>query len=137
LFGFALLDAELLRQAEGRESVNNSEIYDLGIAAVLWGDHERRHIEHLRGGKGVNVIAPTEGFDQQFILGKVGEQAKLDLRIIGGKQTIAAVGDEGSANLPAELAVDRNVLQLGSHRRRAPRRGPQRIERSVQALRGG
>ena len=36
------------------------------------------------------------------ILGKMGENAQLDLRIIGGKKQLAGRGDEGGANFAAE-----------------------------------
>ena len=49
---------------------------------------ERRHIGHMRG------------------------EAKLNLAIIGGEQDIAGFGDKGSADAPANLSADRDILQV-------------------------
>ena len=45
--------------------------------------------------------------------GDVGEDAKLDLRIVGGQQHVTRSGDEGAADAAALLGADRDVLQVG------------------------
>src|SRR5271165_973670 len=111
--GLFLVDADLLREPEGRESVDDAEVDGLGAAAVLGVNHKRRHAEDLRGGEGVDVVAAAVGFDQQRVGGEVGEQAELDLRVVGGEEQVAGFGDEGGANLAAQLGADGNVLQVG------------------------
>ena len=80
-------------------------------------DHQRRHAEHLRGREGVNVFARAIGFDQQLVAGEVRQQPQLDLRVVGVEQDVSRLGDEGGANLAAQLGANRNVLQIGIHRR--------------------
>src|SRR5581483_8165971 len=45
--GFFLLDAKLLRQSEGRQPVDDPEVYCLGSPSMLGIDHQRRHAEDL------------------------------------------------------------------------------------------
>ena len=51
------------------------------------------------------------------IVGDLGEQPQLDLRVIGGHQLVAGIGDEGAADFAAVLGADRNVLQVRIGRR--------------------
>src|SRR5207302_9460231 len=67
LFGLGGLDAEILRQPEGREAVDDAEVHYLGLAAMVGGDREWRVTEDLRGGEGVDVVAAAVSFDQQRI----------------------------------------------------------------------
>jgi len=83
LAGFALLDAQILREAEWRQAIDDSEVNHLRLATVIGGDHERRNAEDLGRGEGVNVVTAAEGFDQQRVFREVGEQAEFDLRIVG------------------------------------------------------
>ena len=80
--------------------------------AMVGSDHKRRNPEDLRGGQGVNVVAAAVCFDQQRIAGEVREQAEFDLRIIGGEQDVAGLGDEGGANVAPEFGANGNVLQI-------------------------
>src|SRR5580692_2550466 len=112
LFSFGGLDAELLRESEGREAVDDAEVYDLGLAPVVGCDHEWGHAEDLRGGQGVNVVATAVGFDEQRIARKMGEQTQFDLRIIGGEQNVTGLGDEGGADAAAEFGADGDILQI-------------------------
>ena len=83
------VDAELLGEAEGRKAVNHAEIDDFGDAAMLARLRERRDAENFLRGARVDVFAAAESFDQDGILGKMREDAQLDLRIIRGKQQAA------------------------------------------------
>jgi hypothetical protein len=60
----------------------------------------------------VNVLVVLVGAHQQRIAAEVRQQAQLDLRVIGGEQLRAGRGDEGGANLAAQLGADGNVLQI-------------------------
>ena len=58
-------------------------------------------------------IPSAEGLSERVDAGDVGEDAQLDLRIVGGEQHVAGRGDEGAADAPAFLGADRDVLQVG------------------------
>ncbi len=113
LAGLLLRDAELGRQAEGGDAVDDAEIDRLGLAP----DHRvhalDRDAEHLGGGNGVDVVAVAEGALQRLDVGDMRQQAQLDLRIVGRQQGAAFLGDEGLADLAALLGAHRDVLQVG------------------------
>ena len=48
-----------------------------------------RHAEHFRGGHGVNVESVGEGLLQLRNVGDMGEQAQLDLAVVGRDQLVA------------------------------------------------
>ena len=98
---FFLFDAELLGEAESREAVNYAEIDDFGDAAMLASLSERARRRKLPARCASGCLATAEGFDQERIAGKMGENAQLDLRIIGGKQQGAGSGDKSGANFAA------------------------------------
>ena len=77
------------------------------------------------------------GLDQQLVAGEVRQQPQLDLRVVGGEQNVAGLGDEGGANLAAQLGADGNVLQIGIDRRQPPGRRARHVERGVQAQGAG
>ena len=120
-------------EPEGREAVDDAEVDGLGAAAVLGVDFAGGHAEDLRGGEGVDVVAAAVGLDQQRVGGEVGEQAQLDLRVVGGEQQVAGLGDEGGANLAAQLGADGDVLQVGIDGREASGGRAGHVEGGVQA----
>ena len=61
----------------------------------------------------MDVDAFEEGVAQGRDVRDVGEEAQLDLRVVGGDQHVARRGDEGFADLAAFLGADRDVLQVG------------------------
>jgi hypothetical protein len=61
----------------------------------------------------VDVVAAAVGFDQQRIAREVREQAKFDLRIIGGEKNMAGLGGEGGANAASEFGADGMFCRLG------------------------
>src|SRR5580704_14700553 len=113
LLGLSRLDPEILREPECGKAINDAEVDDLGLAAMVGGDHQWRDTEDLRRGEGMDIVAAPESFDQQRIAGVVREQAKLDLRVIGGEQDVAGLNGEGGPDLAAEFGADGNVLQVG------------------------
>ena len=133
--GFLGVNPQSLREPEGRESVHDAEVHHLGAAAMLGLHHQRRNAEDLRGGEGVDVVAAAEGVDQQRVVGEMRQQAELDLRIVGGEQHAAGLGDEGGANFAAEFGADGNVLQVRVLRRQPAGGGIRRVEGGVQAAR--
>ena len=60
----------------------------------------------------MDVVAALERLDQRLVAGHVREHAQLDLRVVGGNQDVARVGDERAADLAPELGADRDVLQV-------------------------
>ena len=132
-----MVDAELLRQAEGGKAVNHAEIDDFGDAAMLGRLREWRDVENFLRGARVNVFAAAKSFDEHGIFGKMREDAQLDLRIIGGKQLKSRRGDERGANFAAELGAHGNVLQIRIGRTEAAGGGAGLRETRVQAAGDG
>jgi hypothetical protein len=54
----------LLGQAKGAHAVDQAEVDDLGVAALLAGDLIHRHAKHLGGGGAVHVQPGVEGVQQ-------------------------------------------------------------------------
>ena len=71
------------------------------------------------------------------VLGKMRQDAQLDLRIVGGKQHAARRRDERGADFAAQLGAHRNILQIRIRRAQAARRGARLAEARVQASRRG
>ena len=132
-----LLDAELLGQAKRREAVDDAEVDDLGDAAVLGRLRHGSDAEDFLRGARVDVLAGAKGFDEDRILGEMREDAQLDLRVIGGEQRPARIGDEGGANFAAELAAHGDVLQIGVGRTEAAGGRDGLAQACVQAAGGG
>ena len=89
--------------------------------------------EHLGRGRRVDVLAAREGLAQLRLAGDVGEDAQLDLRVVGREQPVPRLGDERRADLAAELGADRNRLEVRVRRREPARRGDRLVEGRVQA----
>ena len=60
----------------------------------------------------MNVIAFLKRVKHYFIARDVRQQTQLELRIIGGHQFIARLGNEGAADAAAQFRADRNILQI-------------------------
>ena len=86
---FLLVNIELLRKPERRKTVNHAEIDHLRDAAMLAGLREGRDVENFLRRARMDVFAAAESFDQHRILGKMRQNAQLDLRIVGGKKQTA------------------------------------------------
>ena len=110
------LDPQASAQAPARDAVEDREIDRLGASARIAIDLA----EHLDRGAGVDVLALREGFLQTRHIGHMRCQPQLDLRIVGGKQDMARLGDEGLADLATDLGADRDVLQVGIGRAQPP-----------------
>src|SRR5262249_54870114 len=112
LLGLGRLNAKVLRKSEGREPVHNAEVHNLGLPAMVGGDHQRRQAKHLRGGGGGDVITPPVCLHQKRIFGKMREQPQFNLRIICGQKHVPRLGGERGPNFAAQFGADRNVLQI-------------------------
>ena len=65
------------------------------------------------GDEAVDVAVGGEGFDEGFFAAVVGEDAELDLGVVGGDEEVLRGGDEGAADLAADIGFDGNVLEVG------------------------
>ena len=79
--------------------------------------------EHLCSCGRVNVLAPLECLTQLRLARHVRQDAQLDLRVVGAQQAMALLGDEGAADLAAEVGAHRDRLQV---RVQTSRAGPSR-----------
>ena len=133
---FAGRDAEALAEPVRLHPVREAVVDHLGEAALRVIHRRLVDVEHLGGGRGVNVGAALEGVDQPGVLGEVGEHPQLDLRVVGGEQSPAFLGDEGATHLATVGGAHRHVLQVRRLARDAPGRGVGLFEGGVDATVG-
>ena len=81
----------------------------------------------------MDVFAAAEGVDQGRVLREVGEDAQLDLAVVGGQQQVAGLGHEGLADAPALGGADGDVLQVRVGGRDAPGGRHRLVEGGVDA----
>ena len=119
---FVHFNAKPLRDTVGRHAVSDAigELFDL-IA------HRRSDLTQLDainfgGDRRVKVVPLGKGLAKRLVLGKMGEHPQLDLRVIRRQQYVSRRGDKSAADLPAQLAANRNILQVGRARGQAPGR---------------
>jgi hypothetical protein len=60
----AVLSMPRFGQAKAAHAVDQAEVDDLGVAALLAADLVHRHAEHLGGGGAVHVQPVVEGLEQ-------------------------------------------------------------------------
>ena len=74
----------------------------------------RRQFVNLGCRSGVDVKVLNKGVFQMLVAGERGDDAKLYLRVVGGKQRVVVVaGNEGFADFASSLGADGYVLQVG------------------------
>ena len=122
----------------GLHAVREAVVDDLGEAAL-----ERRRPSSSstsntrRRGGGVDVGAALERVDEARVLGEVREDAQLDLRVVGGEQPAAVVGDERLAQLaPARRCAPGCSAGSAPRYEMRPGRGRELVERRVDAAVG-
>ena len=91
--------------------------------------------EQLFGRDVVDVVAVAECFLELRDVGHVRGNAQLDLAVVRAHQHVAGLGDEGVADLAAELGADRDVLQVRVVRRQPPGLRAGQAEAGVDAAR--
>ncbi len=121
--GLGLGDAQALGEPEGADAVDDAVIDGLGRAAEIGADLGHRLSEHLRRRDGVDVDVVREGLFQCLDIGHVGQDTKLDLRIVGRQKKKTGSGKKSLADLAAFLGTDRDVLQVRLGRAEAAGRG--------------
>ncbi len=88
--------------------------------------------EDPRGHGAVDVVVVREGPAQGRIVGIMGQDPQLDLRIIGRQEQPARPArDERLADLAAFLGADRDILQVGVARAQPAGRRDALVERGV------
>ncbi|KAG1323019.1 hypothetical protein G6F63_013160 [Rhizopus arrhizus] len=108
----ATVDAQVAGQAERAHAVHQAEVDRLGGTTFVRGHFLQRAPEHLGGGVTVHVGALLAGAHQARVLGQVGHDPQLDLRIVGRQQLAALRRHERAADAAAVLGADRDVLQV-------------------------
>ena len=138
VLGLLAADVGARGQAEVAHPVGDPEVDHLGHRALVGGDVGRLLVEHPRGRVAVDVGVARERLLEVLVAGHVGEDAQLDLRVVGRHEhDVRAAGDERPPDPPAELGSDRDVLEVRVGRREAPGRGHRLVERRVQPPVGG
>ena len=114
------LDTQVARQTEAAHAVDEAEVDDLGIAALLARHRFGRPAEHLRGGRTVHVDTLGKGPQQRGIAADVRHDSQLDLRVVGASDHAAGRRHEGLAHAAPFGCLDRDVLQVGVVAAQAP-----------------
>src|SRR6266700_1205167 len=105
-------DAELAGESERPLPVDRGEVDRLGAGSHVRGDLVLRHVEDHRGRLAMNVPALLEGFDERRVAREMGQEAQLDLGIVGREEHGAGRSDEGAANGLAARGTHGDVLQV-------------------------
>ena len=105
-------EVQTLRQSRRTDAVDHAEVDRLGGPAHRLGDVLTLYVENLFGNERVHVAILGEGLLQLEVAAKVGQQAQLDLRIVGGQQQPAIFRQERLADLPPHFRPDGDVLQI-------------------------
>ena len=100
-------------QTESAYAVDGGEVDGLAHAALVIGDLVERHVEQPGCGDRVNVLPLAKGVKQRLLLHDVGQNAQLNLAVVGRQEQVALRGLEGLADFPPLLGANRNVLQVG------------------------
>lgn len=86
------------------DAVDNTKVDRLCLAAHLRGDKQRRHIEHLCGGVGVDVLVGVEGGNHVLVLRDVRQYPQLDLGVVGVDQlAVRLCLKEGAQAAPSSV----------------------------------
>jgi hypothetical protein len=120
------------REPEGRDAVDDPEVDHLRYRSLVLGQRDGILLEHLGGGRCVDVLSALERLAELRLARDVRKDAQLDLRVVGGEQAAARLGDERGADLAAELGSNRDRLQIGARRRQPPGRRHRLVDRRVQ-----
>ena len=117
-------NAELRRQAEGADAVNDAEVHGLGVRAALRGVTISGGTPSTSAAVRVWMSSPLRKASRARVLRHVGQQAQLDLRIVAPPSASSRPRHERRADLAAQLRPDRNVLQVGVEEESRPVAAP-------------
>ena len=105
-------DVEALRKPVGLHAVGKTVRDHLGFRAfldmnIIWCD-----VEDTCSGRGVDVVARFERFDETRILGEVGDAPEFDLVVVRDQEFVARRGHERGAEDAPPLGAHGNVVQV-------------------------
>src|SRR5690606_10238445 len=127
-------DAKVLRQAEGRTSIENAKVYFFSLAPHVRVNLFRRNLENASGCSGMNVSSRSERFNHCSVASEGRSDAKLDLGVVGRHEKIViAPRDKRLPNGTTFLRSYRDVLQVWVVRTQASRYSPRLAIVSVNA----
>ena len=110
---FFARDTQLFAEAKRADAVYDAEVDGLGIAAQVLAHLFHRDAVDFGSGGGMNVVVVGEGVNHVAVMGKGGDDAQLDLRVVGGQQDIVVVaGHKGAADFAAPFGAYGDVLQV-------------------------
>src|SRR6266550_1704924 len=112
LLRFLLGDAELAGEGERPLTVDRAEIDRLGARAHLGRDLVLRHAEDDRRGLAMDVAPLLERLHERRVPREGGEQAQLDLRVVGRQQDRAGRRHERAADGLAARGPHGDVLEV-------------------------
>ena len=110
-------DAELLREPERADPVDDAEVHGLGTVSLVAGERLGRLAQDFGRRDPVDVLAAREGILERGLLGEVGQDPELHLRVVGREQGVALAGDKRASDLASERRPDGDVLEVGADRR--------------------
>src|SRR3989449_9229168 len=128
-----LVDLRRLREPEGRDAVEDREVGALGDRPLERRPLRGRDPDPLRGRAPVDVLTTPERLDDRRIAREMGEDAELDLGVVGGDEPPALRRDERGADPPAQLGPDRDVHEVRVLRGEPPGRRHELVARRVDA----
>ena len=111
VLGLGLAHACFSGETLGTHAIDHTEVDRLAEPPFVGADLV--FVKQEAGGEGMDIIPLVEGLDQHLFPREVGEDAQLDLGIVGADQLPAFLGQEGLADPTTELGADRNVLEVG------------------------
>ena len=133
LLGFLDGDSDILGQGEGGNAVNDAKIYRFRASPHAGGHLLHRYAEDLGGGEGVDILSGAEAVDHGLVPGHVGQQAQLDLGVVGVHQHLSGGCGEHLPQLRPQLGADGDVLQIGLGGAEPPGGGDGVLEGGVDA----
>ncbi len=131
--GLIAEDADVLRQGEFRDPVDNAEVHGLGMAALEGRHRLRGHAEYLGRGGGVDIRAGAEGLLHGLVPGNMGKDPQLNLAVVRVHQDAAGFRHEHLPDFRPQVRADGDVLQVGLGGAQPPRGGDQVLEGGVDA----
>ncbi len=98
----------------GADAVDDAEVDDFGLCALLFGDFVEGDVEDFGGDGSVDVFVVLEGAEECGFEGVVGEDAEFDLGVVGGKEEVVlgVGGDESGADAGALVGSDGDILEV-------------------------
>ena len=113
------------------DSVNYAEIDRLCHASHFRRNKIRRDVKHAGGGHSMNILLTGKGVQHFFIICHVGQNPKLNLRIVGVHQHAVIVRCKHSSQLTSQFCTNRDILQIRLCWRYTPRLGHRLIKACV------